>query len=348
MKRKTAGILALLFAITMAVTGCSGSNTVDSTAEAVSVDGVSIPLGEVNFYLRYQQTQIQSLYSSLFGDDFLNQDLMGTGSVYGETVRDTVLEALEEYYIVEANAEDLGVTLSDEEETAIGEAVTAFLAANDSETLEKLSADEATVTHFLQLVTIQNKVYEALAATIDTEVSEEESVQKRISYVFSSTAGTTDDDGNTVELTDEELDELKTELEEILAEAEESGDLSTAAEDHDLSAVSITYGVDDTSLDESVYEAAESLDEGEYSDVIETEDGYYIIYMESLYDEDATQTEIESILSEREQEAYSSWLEPLQEAAEIVVNEENVATLTFERIFEAATEETEEEDTAEE
>lgn len=42
----------------------------------------------------------------------------------------------------------------------------------------------------------------------------------------SSTSGTTDEDGNTVELTEEELAEKKDVLEQIRAEAEESGDLS--------------------------------------------------------------------------------------------------------------------------
>ncbi len=41
---------------------------------------------------------------------------------------------------------------------------------------------------------------------------------------------TTDEDGNTVELTEEELAEKKDVLEQIRAEAEESGDLSAAAE----------------------------------------------------------------------------------------------------------------------
>ena len=61
MKRKIAGLFALLLTVATAVTGCSGRITLDGTAEAASVNGVSIPLSEVNFYLRYQQAQMQSM-----------------------------------------------------------------------------------------------------------------------------------------------------------------------------------------------------------------------------------------------------------------------------------------------
>ena len=58
MKKRTACLFALMLAMTTALTGCTGVDKLDNSAEAASVDGVSIPLGEVNFLLRYQQTQI--------------------------------------------------------------------------------------------------------------------------------------------------------------------------------------------------------------------------------------------------------------------------------------------------
>lgn len=340
MKRRMAGVLALLFVMTTALTGCSGSNTLDSTAEAMNVSGVSVPLGEVNFYLRYQQTQMQSFYGSYFGEDFMNQDLMGLGTPYGETVRDTVVETLQEYYVVEAHAEELGISLTDEEKNAASEAAKAFLAANDSKALSAMTASEATVTHVLEMMALQNKVYNDRAATIDTEVDPEEAAQKRISYVMTSTAGTSDADGNVTELTEDELSEKKELMEAILSEAEESGDLNAAAEAHELSATSTTYGKDDSVLDDAVKNAADALAEGEFSDVIEAENGYYIVYMENTYDEDATQTKIQSILSQREREAYDAWYTPLEEASEITTNEELIQTLTFERIFDVPAVET--------
>ena len=119
----------------------------------------------------------------------------------------------------------------------------------------------------------------------------------------------------------------------LLAEAKESGDLSAAAENYSLSVVPATYGKDDETLNADVYAAAEQLSDGEYSDVIESDNGYYVVYMESTSDADATQTKIDSILSDRTNEAYSAWLDPLKEGAEITVNDKNVEKLTFDRIY---------------
>lgn len=341
MKKRTAGVLVLLFALTTAVTGCS--KIVDNAAEAINVGGVSVPLGEVNFYLRYQQTQMQGTYGMYFGEEYMNQDLMGMGTVYGNTVRDTVVETLSEYYVVEANANDLGISLTEEEKNKAAEAAKAFIAANNSATLKAMSADEATVTHVLELMALRNKAYDNLAATIDTEVDPEEAAQKSITYVESSMQGEADEEGNETELTEDELAAKKADMEEILAKAKESGDLKAAAEEKELTASDTSYGKDDDFLDEAVLSAADALADGEFSDVIETEDAYYIVYMQSTYDEEATQNEIETILSEREQEAYSAWYDPLEEAAEITTNDEVIETLTFERIFDVPEAEEEEE-----
>lgn len=333
MKKNVAGFLILLLVMTAAVSGCSRGNTLDDTAEAVNVGGVSVPLGEVNFYLRYQQIQMQGAYGMYFGEDFMNQDLMGMGTPYGVTIRDSVVETLKEYYVVEAHAGDIGVSLTEDEKNRAAEAAKAFLAANDSRTLKAMSADEATVTHVLELMMLQSKVYRDRAGTIDTQVDPESVAQKRISYVTSSLMGTTDEEGNVTELTEEELAEKRTQMEEILADAKESKDLGAAAEAAGLSASTLSYGKDSTSLDEAVFAAADALPEGGFSEIIETDNNYYIVCMESTFDEEATETAKENELSRREREAYDGWYQPLLDGTEITTNDELIQSLTFERIF---------------
>lgn len=333
MKKNVAGFLILLLVMTAAVSGCSRGNTLDDTAEAVNVGGVSVPLGEVNFYLRYQQIQMQGAYGMYFGEDFMNQDLMGMGTPYGVTIRDSVVETLKEYYVVEAHAGDIGVSLTEDEKNRAAEAAKAFLAANDSRTLKAMSADEATVTHVLELMMLQSRVYRDRAGTIDTQVDPESVAQKRISYVTSSLMGTTDEEGNVTELTEEELAEKRTQMEEILADAKESKDLGAAAEAAGLSASTLSYGKDSTSLDEAVFAAADALPEGGFSEIIETDNNYYIVCMESTFDEEATETAKENELSRREREAYDGWYQPLLDGTEITTNDELIQSLTFERIF---------------
>ena len=346
MKKRTVCLVALMSAMTMALTGCSVGNSVDNSAEAANVDGVSIPLGEVNFYLRYQQTQM-SMYSGYFGEDFMNQDLTGTGTIYGETVKDTVVQTLEEYYLVEEHAEDLGISLTDEDKAAAEEAADAFLAANDSKTLKAMSADKETVTHVLELMALQNKAYEDRAATIDTNVTDEEAAQKTITYVRSSTNGTTDENGDTVDLTDEELAAKKEVLNQIRDEAGADGDLNAAAENHDLSAVTTSYGADDENLNADIKTAAETLSDGEYADIIEGDNAYYLVRMDSTFDREATDNHKQVILTQRERDAYTAWVDSLKENADITTNDDALAKLTFERVFTQRTADASEETTTE-
>ena len=346
MKKRTVCLVALMSAMTMALTGCSVGNSVDNSAEAANVDGVSIPLGEVNFYLRYQQTQM-SMYSGYFGEDFMNQDLTGTGTTYGETVKDTVVQTLEEYYLVEEHAEDLGISLTDEDKAAAEEAADAFLAANDSKTLKAMSADKETVTHVLELMALQNKAYEDRAATIDTNVTDEEAAQKTITYVRSSTNGTTDENGDTVDLTDEELAAKKEVLNQIRDEAGADGDLNAAAENHDLSAVTTSYGADDENLNADIKAAAETLSDGEYADIIEGDNAYYLVRMDSTFDREATDNHKQVILTQRERDAYTAWVDSLKENADITTNDDALAKLTFERVFTQRTADASEETTTE-
>lgn len=92
MKKKATTLLAVLLMGAIALTGCSAPHTVNGSAEAVSVNGTSVPLGELNFYLRYQQANMQNAYGGMFGETFMNTDITGSGSVYGVTMRDSSLE----------------------------------------------------------------------------------------------------------------------------------------------------------------------------------------------------------------------------------------------------------------
>ena len=81
--------------------------------------------------------------------------------------------------------------------------------------------------------------------------------------------------------------------------------------DENLSASVKTFGSDDTSLDDKLKEAVKSLTDGQVApEVIEGENAYYVARMDSVFDEDATKSKKESIVSERKQEAYNNLLEP--------------------------------------
>ena len=294
---------------------------------------------------------METYYGSMLGtSNVYGQDLSGSGTVYGETAKETLMDQFNQMYVLEAEAANYGVELTDEEKTAISDAATQFLKDNSDSVKKTLGVDQAMTEHLLTLLTIQNKMYEPLTADVDTNVTDEEAAQKRIYYVYVSLTGTElDEDGNSIELTDKEKADKKQELQNILDEAKASGDLKAAvdaanenrADTDQLAATEVTYGTDSTSPTEEVRTAADQLADGEFAPIIETDSGYYAVQMVSTFDESATQTKKESIVNERKNTLYQEKCAELEEQHSFDIKDDVLAELTFDRIYKLNTETTE-------
>ena len=71
-----------------------------------------------------------------------------------------------------------------------------------------------------------------------------------------------------------------------------------------------TAGSTDDTLDEAVQDAALELKDGEVADsVIEGDDGYYVVRLDKMLDEDATENKEKTVISERKSDLYDSTLE---------------------------------------
>ncbi|MDO5345090.1 MAG: hypothetical protein Q4E91_05040 [Lachnospiraceae bacterium] len=166
--------------------GCGKKEGLDSAAAVATLDGEEVSVGAVNFMLRYEQAQFDSSYGSFlksYYGDIWNSDLTGTGETYGETFKDQIMNTMERLLLAEKHMADYQVELTDEEKAAITQAASDFIASNDEEVLEKMSATQENVERILTLRTIQTKMETEMCADVDTEVSDEEAAQRTVSYV---------------------------------------------------------------------------------------------------------------------------------------------------------------------
>ena len=187
--------------------------------------------------------------------------------------------------------------------------------------LKKLAVSEDDIVTYLELVTIRSKMHDPMTADVDTEVSANEKDQTRVTIVKVSTEGTEkDDDGNTIDLTDEEKAQKKDLAQQVLDKVKASDDVANAdmdalakEVDDSLSATApafTTAGSTDDTLDEAVQDAALELKDGEVADsVIEGDDGYYVVRLDKMLDEDATENKEKTVISERKSDLFDSTLE---------------------------------------
>ena len=379
MKRTSAKVVCSLLTAAIAVTGLSGcggdSTVVDGTQTALVINDEEINLGKANFMLRYQQATMVNYYqtmSSMFGQEYsLSFDALSDTSdedspTVGENLKADALTSIEQAFLMRQHASEYEVALTEEEITGAQEAAASFMESNDAETLTKLGITQEDIQDVIEVYAIQLKMHDPMIADVDTEVSDEEAQQSKISYVRVSTEGTeTDENGDTIELTDEEKAEkkdiaqrfldalnasedpasvtfadLRTEINDQLNEerraeeaasqedsstADTSGDSSSTDTEEDsdvvyLTSSQTTFGADDEDLDDALKEAAETLSDGEvYGEVIEGEDANYVVRMDSVLDRGATDSQKETIVQERQSEAYSDLLDGWIEESDISV-----------------------------
>ena len=318
---KTAAICGIA-SLALAAAGLAGcGDKVDGTAAALVINDEEVNLGTANFYLRHQQAETANMMQSygLTSSDLMWDQAISDSQSYGDSLKENCQDSLVNMVVLRQHAEEYGVSLTEEETQKIDETAQAVMDANP-DAMERIGASKEDVAQVLELYTYQQKMREPMVADTDREVSDEEAAQTTVTYARISLEG---EDG--AELTEDEKAELKADAEEVLAQIQASADpsaadFSTIADgvNEDFMASSLSYGSDDTILEDTVKEAVSSLTDGQvYGSVIETEEYYYIVRLDQAFDTEATETEKESIISQRESENYDAKLQEWVDASAV-------------------------------
>ncbi len=294
-KRLILFVMAGMLAVS-SLTGCGSIKDSDIVLTGKSED---ITAKEANFYARYVQAQYETYYGSYLGDDMWSTEIE-EGKTYESNVKKSLLKQMKYMLVMKEHMAGYDVELTEDEETAISDAAKEFVETNEEDSAKKVSGDQETVEKVLTLLTVQQKMEAAIEADVDTEVSDDEAAQKSMDYVLFSYT-TTDDDGNSTDLSDDEKTQMKEKATAFAEGAKTAEDFSAYATEQGQTSQTTTFDSDSTSPDADLIAAADALGEGEVTDVIETDSGCYVAKVTSLLDRDATDSKKESIISERKE-----------------------------------------------
>lgn len=312
--------MILALAGVMAVSALTGCGRMDENEVVATVEGDEISAGLANFYARMNQAQYETWYAGYMGDNMWASEAE-EGKTYEESVKDQIMEDLQNMYLLEDHMKDYEIEISEEEETAVKEAAAAFDEANGLEEKGKVSGSVDNVERLLRLFMIRQKVGDAIRATADTEVSDEEAAKKTMKYVVFS-YNKTDEEGGSTPLTDKEKEDLKKEAEAFAQEAKNAGDFAAYAAEKGYEAKDAAFDAEETvAIPAELAAAADKLEEGGVTDAVETDNGLYVAKVTSLLDREATDAEKQNIISQRQQEKYNEAIEGWRKDAEISVVE---------------------------
>ncbi|MGN0484918.1 MAG: peptidyl-prolyl cis-trans isomerase [Lachnospiraceae bacterium] len=339
MKRKK--FLALMLAgviMTSGFTmGCGSS--IDQDAVVATLDGQEISLGYANFAARFQQAGMDDMYTSYFGDQVWSQDMYGDGTTLEQKTKDSVMEDIELSYLLEKHMEDYNVEITDEETKAMKQAAQDFMDNNSTQAIDQIGAKAEYIEEMLRLMTIRTKMYNAIVDEVDTNVTDEEAQQRTFSYVEISKTTHQDEDGNSVDYTDDEKKQLKKDVQATAKKAVKDFDgtmkdagYTVSTHSYDANPDKDKYS-DNETMDEKIISAADKLKKGDVSDVVETDENYYILRLDSEDDKDAMKTKKEDIISSRKSDHYTEVTDGYKKKAKWKVDKDEWEKVKFDSLF---------------
>lgn len=267
----------------------------DTNVMAVGEEEVT--LNEILFYVY----QIKSAYDkSLFTKvwDFKWDE---EKSVEGYA-KDEILEEITQIKIICQQAKKQKCELTEEESNEAKVKAKEFVEALPEEAAE-YHLTESLVEKIYQEHALAKKMYDVVAGTVDTNISDEEAKQVTIGYLLVRTSGV-DKNGNEVNLSEEQIKSAKKRAATLQKQAKKQSDfVSFAQGNSDDETVEMTFSHNNGP--EKFIDIAFSMEQNQVSDVIETEEGFYILCCLAPYDEAKTLEYKERVIVDRETEAFS-------------------------------------------
>lgn len=317
-------IVALIAVATLSITalvGCKKQEPIDDSEILMTIGDKEVELGLANFVLRFiqssEEANIDMYVSYGYAMDW-DMEIDEEGTTYEESVKKSTLEEIQKLYILETHSKDYQAVLTDEEMSKIEGVAKAFAEANTDEANEKVSSEYA--QEYLRLLTISEKMHKAIKESHMPEIKEGEADQKIMYYVqYAKTS--TDPSGNTIELTDDEIAQLKKDAQAMLDGASANGSLEAYATEQGQTATKAAFSADNEELDEALVKAADELELNGFTTVIEGESAIYVAQVTSLFDQEATDAKEQEIMEERKEEYYTELVKTWTEATEIKVND---------------------------
>ena len=326
-------LMALLLSGVLAVSMFAGCGSEMDKTAVVATDGTTeITLGLANFATRLTQAQYDDFYVAYFGEGVWSTDMYGYGTTMEDDLKASVMESLYAMYAMKNHMADYGVEITIEDFAELSAAASKFLGSNSREAIEALGADQEVLETYLELLTIQSRMYNEIIKGADTNVSDEEAKTSAYSQVYISKSSYQDADGNSVQYTEEEKG-LLAQTAKAFAEAAKANGLESAAESYGYNVTTGTYNASSSLLTE-VKEALEAMTEdGQVSGLIELENAYYVLQMDAVVDAEATEANRETIIAARESALYTEVVEGYLKEMTWELDQREWAKISFDNLF---------------
>lgn len=291
--------------ISLILTGCTIGNTqfvldVNNVGrnDIFSINGTECSIKEAKMYL----CNYQNLYGNEFGIDLWNHDFGEYAPEVSleEYVKEVTLAQLANIMCMNLLAEDREIVLSEKEYKKIDMAAEEYFSSLNKEEVSYMDISLEEVKKYYEKYALAQKLYHTLTQGINEEVSEDEARVIRVQQIFV----TNTENANLVQ-----------------QKLQEGNDFVTLASTYnETSEIEITMARNEYS--KVIEDIAFHLDNGQVSEMITTENGYYFLKCISKYEQKLTEENKKTILIQRRKEQFDDVLTTFVENSSYELNED--------------------------
>lgn len=274
--------------------------------EAFKISGEACRLSEVLLVLMTEKSR----YEEELGEEIWSALSQNETNTLEDEIKQKIKNEMIELKTISQFADNQNIVLSDDEKSSISNAATEYFATLSDEQKELLGVALEDIVSLYTSFYKAEKVYDKLTHDVEVEISDEEARVIEVNYIFVATCRL-DENGNKVPYTDEEQNAAKEKLARIQELLNVGNDFVTLAEQYsDSKEHSRIFARGE--MVESFEEKAFELKQGEISEAIKTDDGYYFIYCVSDYLKTETNDKKAEMENNARKDAYEAVYTPFK------------------------------------
>lgn len=329
-------IISSIVAVVILVGGLLFDQFYESTV--LTINKEKYHMDDLSYYFYTVESQYD-YYNQMFGGSYWD---MTYDEETGATVRDAAKqEAIDSAIyseILYKEAVSEGYTLTEEEKTTIDTNVTSLLDGQLTEAVvEKNNFTKEYLTEFLGKATLSDRYrkdkIEALPIddeAIKADYDPADYRQYDIEYLYVTTQ-TTDDDGNTIDLSAEEKTAAFDKLNALSESAKTTKDWSTLIpeDEEDLKYQKGNFIATDTKFDEKFEAMMMAMENDAISKVYEAEGGYYIVRMVNNNSSERYDSTVKQAITDAENQGFSEVYQKISEKYDYSINNGYLKSLTM-------------------
>ena len=299
---KKAAVICLVAALSMSsLTGCQKDTKLVFTTglsgnELFKIGTATCTTPEIMIYL----TTFYNQYAETYGQEMWHFDFGGVS--LEEHVKDVVLSKMAQIKIMNLMAEDRGISLSAQEEKNVQAAADHYYEKLEKTLKDHENISKKIVENVYREYAAANKVYETITESADMGISDDEARTVTVQVIYLKNWKLKNNER--VSLNEQEKAVVLKNAGDLLERIQTGEDFETLASqfsDDKQIVKNYARGVAEASFEELLF----SMDQGDVSDVIETDEGYYILKCISTMDYEATQENKLALAEQRKRAAFS-------------------------------------------